>query len=569
MDGLTLAATIAELKCIVGSRIDKIQQPQKDELLLTIHGAAGNKRLLISASPDNYRIHLTDEKQTSPIDAPMFLMILRKYLGSSRIVSIEQFHTDRIVIIGFEAVNELYDLSRFRLICEFMGRHSNIVLVDSNDIVIDSIRRVTPAISTIRVVLPHVKYVFPPIQEKLDPMQATAADFANALSAADRPEKALCTKFYGLSPLVAGELLDALGDGVHSIDELGERIAAFYCDLAAGRATPCIVGRELGKPSYLLPFTPSAGNYRTFPSFCAAIEEFYRLRASNERIKRRTAAISHCISSNIQRIERKIDKFSLSICDYSEIERLKLYGELLIANAYSIRPHSDSARVYNYYCDPPEYVEIPLDGALSVFDNAQQYFKRYRKSKSAYSAAISQRDCALAELDYLSGVSASLELCSTDADLSEIYSELAEQGYIKPHQNSTRSKHKLPPSAPHRFISSDGITIFVGKNNRQNDLLTFKIASPSDLWLHAKDIHGSHVIIKFTNDIPNRTLYEAAVLAAFYSQARLSGNVPIDYTLRKYVKKPSGAKPGMVIYTNQSTVYVAPDRQLVDKLKRD
>lgn len=567
MDGLTLAATVTELKCIVGSRIEKIQQPQKDELLFSIHGAAGNRRLLISASPDNYRIHLTDEKQASPVEAPMFLMLLRKYLSSSRIVSIEQLHSDRIVIIGFESVNELYDLSVFRLVCEFMGRYSNIVLIDSNDNIIDSIRRVTPAMSSVRVILPHVKYKLPPIQDKLDPMQATASDFANAISCSDKPERALCSKFHGLSPLIAGELLNKLQEDSPSADELGIRLADFYSNLAAGRAVPCIVGEEFGKSSHLLPFTPCLGEYRIFSSFCAAIEEFYRSRSENERIKRRTAALEHCISGSIQRIERKIDRFSLAICGYAEIEKLKLYGELIIANAYTIPARASSASVYNYYCDPPEAIEIPLDNTLSVFDNAQQYFKRYRKSKSAYNTAISQRDCALSELEYLKGVSASLELCATDSDLSEVYSELAEQGYLKPHQSAARQKHKLPQAAPYRFISSDGITILVGKNNRQNDTLTFKTAAPSDLWLHAKDIHGSHVIIKCSDTIPERTLHEAAMLAAYYSQARLSGNVPVDYTMRRYVKKPSGAKPGMVVYTNQSTVYVTPDPRLIERLK--
>lgn len=567
MDGLTLAATITELKCIVGSRIEKIQQPQKDELLFSIHGAVGNKRLLISASPDNYRIHLTDEKQASPIDAPMFLMLLRKHLSSSRIVSIEQLHSDRIVVIGFESVNELYDLAAFRLVCEFMGRYSNIVLIDSNDNIIDSIRRVTPTMSSVRVVLPHVKYELPPIQNKLDPMQVTASDFSNALSCCDKPERALSSKFYGLSPQIAGELLNKLQEDSPSTDELGIRLAAFYSNLASGNAVPCIVAEECGKPSHLLPFTPSVGRYQVFPSFCAAIEEFYRSRSENERIKRRIAALEHCVSSSIQRIERKIDKFSLAICDYSEIEKLKLYGELIIANAYMIPVHSSTASVYNYYCDPPEAVEIPLDSTLSVFDNAQQYFKRYRKSKSAYSTAIAQRDCALKELEYLNGVSASLELCVTDSDLSEVYSELAEQGYLKPRQSTVRQKHKLPPAAPYRFLSSNGITILVGKNNLQNDSLTFKTAAPSDLWLHAKDIHGSHVIVKCSDAIPEKTLYEAAVLAAYYSQARLSGNVPVDYTIRRYVKKPSGARPGMVVYTNQSTVYVTPDPLLVEQLK--
>lgn len=563
MDGLTLAASAMELKKLIGGRIEKIQQPEKYELLFSVHSNGISSKILISSSPDNCRLQLTNEKRVSPIDAPMFLMLLRKHLLGARITDVIQPNLDRIVIFQFDALSELSDRTSYRLICEVMGKHSNIILVDAEGNIVDAIRRVSPAMSSVRLILPKLKYEFPPAQEKADPSKAASEDFFRVLCSAVRPEKALSGAFYGLSPGIASLLLAHCGFDAANPMNSAKQLTKFYSNLLEGHFTPCIL--NMGGVNTLLPFAPASGEFRSFESMENAADEFYRTRSQGESVKRRTAALERTISNNIKRLERKMENFSISICEDAEIERLRLYGELLTANMYSLPSRSKTAVVQNYYLDPPENVIIPLDDTLSIADNAQLYFKKYRKSKSAQEAAVVQCDAAASELKYFEGLYSDLAQCLTDSDLEEIRSELVQLGYI---HNSNRKRAKLPQSKPYRYQSSDGIEISVGKNNTQNDRLTFKQSSPEDTWLHTKDIHGSHVIIHKLGEIPDTTLLEAAMLAAFYSQARDSATVPVDYTKRRYVKKPSGAKPGMVIYTNQRTVYVTPERGRIETIKK-
>ncbi len=558
MDGLTLAASVVELRSLIGGRIEKIQQPERFELLFVVHANAVSQRLLISASPDNCRIHITEEKRASPIDAPNFLMLLRKHLQNSRITSIEQPNADRIVIIRFASLTELYDTTEFCLICEIMGKHSNIILTDGNGIILDSVRRVSADMSSMRLILPRLTYEYPPTQTKKDPFLASAKDFSECLSKSDRKDKALSSEFYGLSPSISAMLIDAIiyrcGLTAYDSDEIGRELFHFYEALNGGQAIPCIA--DFGDRNTLLPFTPAIDSFTRFNTMHEAADEFYRLRSQTESIKRRTASIEKILSNNIQRLERKIEKFSMAIGDEAEIESLRLSGELITANLYRIPAHARCIKLENYHVDPPKPMAIELDPMLSASDNAQNYYKRYRKAKSAMETAIIQRDSADQELEYLCGISSDLSRCLNEADFEEIKAELTSQGYIKAAQTK---RSKPPKSKPHRFISSDGIEILVGKNNTQNDKLTFKEARPDNIWLHTKGIHGSHVIVCSEDSIPDRTLFEAAQLAAYYSQARESAQVPVDYTRRKFVKKPSGAKPGMVIYTNQKTLYVNPE----------
>ena len=552
MDGLTLARSVAEIQCLAGGKVEKIQQPEKDELLFVVHSCGKNERLLISASPENCRIQLTEARPASPVDAPIFLMLLRKYLLNARINSIRQPNSDRVVVVEFEALNELRDCTRFFLHCEIMGKHSNIILVDGNGRIVDAVRRVSPSMSSVRLILPKLEYSAPPAQDKLDPAKAAAEDFLNVLSDAPRPDKALSAAFFGLSPSIAALLFDrcaaeAKSRPVHSdaIETVSDCLAGFYRDLLNARTVPCIA------------LLPSGG-----------------------RILRRTAAVERVISNAVQRLERKIEKFNLAICDEAELEKLRHFGELLTANLHALPPRAENAKVLDYYRDPPEYIVIPLDNSVSPADNAQKYYKQYRKGKVARETAVVQRETAVAELSYLRGLHCDLSNCASESDLNEIRQELVEQGLIrdssrrkaergKPSKNGKGAKgSKLPPSRPHKYLSSDGIEIFVGKNNTQNDRLTFKQSAPEDTWLHTKDIHGSHVIIRFAGEIPPKTLEEAAALAAYHSQARGSSAVPVDYTKRRYVKKPSGAKPGSVIYTNQRTLIITPDEDMINSLKK-
>ena len=564
MDGLTLARSVAEIQCLAGGKVEKIQQPEKDELLFVVHSCGKNERLLISASPENCRIQLTEARPASPVDAPIFLMLLRKYLLNARINSIRQPNSDRVVVVEFEALNELRDCTRFFLHCEIMGKHSNIILVDGNGRIVDAVRRVSPSMSSVRLILPKLEYSAPPAQDKLDPAKAAAEDFLNVLSDAPRPDKALSAAFFGLSPSIAALLFDrcaaeAKSRPVHSdaIETVSDCLAGFYRDLLNARTVPCIALLPSGG-RILLPFRPFGLDCREFPTLGAAADEFYRSRAENESIKRRTAAVERVISNAVQRLERKIEKFNLAICDEAELEKLRHFGELLTANLHALPPRAENAKVLDYYRDPPEYIVIPLDNSVSPADN----------------------ETAVAELSYLRGLHCDLSNCASESDLNEIRQELVEQGLIrdssrrkaergKPSKNGKGAKgSKLPPSRPHKYLSSDGIEIFVGKNNTQNDRLTFKQSAPEDTWLHTKDIHGSHVIIRFAGEIPPKTLEEAAALAAYHSQARGSSAVPVDYTKRRYVKKPSGAKPGSVIYTNQRTLIITPDEDMINSLKK-
>ena len=567
MDGLTLTASVSEIKALIGGRIEKIQQPERYELLFVVHAGGETKRLFISSSPDNCRIQLTNEKRTSPIDAPNFLMLLRKHLLGAKVVSIEQPNLDRIVIIRFSTLDELHDEAEYSLVCEIMGKHSNIILVDGSGMIIDAARRVSASMSSVRLILPHLKYEFPPSQDKHDPSAASVSDFKAALESGARLDKALSNNFYGLSPSVAALLIDAVCDysriDPSDTDKLSEGLYGFYRSLSMGSISACIA--NWGGSSTLLPFIPASDDFVRFSSLAEAADEFYRRRSQAESVKRRTASIERVIMNNIQRLERKIEKFSLSIGDEAEIEKLRKCGELITANLYRIPPRANEALLEDYYADPPEIISVELDGSISASANAQAYYKKYRKAKSARESAIVQQAEAMRELEYLSGILSDLSECVTDSDFDEVKSELSSAGYIKLSRNS---RTKLPKSKPYRYVSSDGIDILVGKNNIQNDRLTFKESSPDDIWLHTKDFHGSHVIILSGGEAPDTTLLEAAELAAYYSKARDSGLVPVDYTQRRFVKKPSGAKPGMVIYTNQRTLYVTPSAEKIDKLNK-
>lgn len=572
MDGLTLSAVVFELHSIEGGRIEKVQQPEKDELLISIHTAGGSCRLLISASPENCRIVVTDEKKNSPVDAPAFLMLMRKYLTGAKICTVTQHNGDRIVEIGIETRSELLDTVSLKLICEIMGRHSNIILVDEEGLVIDAIRRVTPSVSSARLVLPHIKYEYPPSREKAEPGKADAADFLSVLKNCVKPESALADRFYGLSPAVAKKLIAALGYPEASNEELAERLFSFYSEFSKGNFTPCIV-KAGGVSLCTLPFIPAADErYEVFDTMSEAVNSFYSVRAAEESIKRRTSSYERIIRNAIAKLEKKLGIFNEAVEDKDETEKLRLYGELITANLYSLPQRASSALVFDYYSDPPKPIEIPLDPLLSPADNAQRYYAKYRKGTLAREHALGMIKSTSEEISYLEELLYTLSCCEGESELNEIRQELVLSGYVKEERakgkNGRAAANKLPPSKPFCFRSRDGIDILVGKNNRQNDKLTFGIASPEDTWLHTKDIHGSHVIIKKGSDVPDNTLYDAAVLAAYYSKARGSANVPVDYTLAKYVKKPSGAKPGMVIYTHQHTVYVTPDAEHVRLLMK-
>lgn len=575
MDGLSLYSAMNELnKRLAGGKIDKIQQTDKEELLLMVRSLGQTYRLLINASAADNRVQLTELKKQAPSEAPMFCMLLRKRIAGGKIVRFEQERLDRVLKISIETYNDLGDLSVFALYCELMGKHSNIILVNEKGVIVDAIKHVGLGMSSVRFVMPGLEYSAPPAQDKQDPSVAAAADFSAALSMAGMSiAKALSNAFFGLSPAVAAQLVARYTDKTECTqlseaerEELAERLAAFYADMAQGKEKASAVLNALGETEAVYPFAIAGGGIKLYDSIGEALDSLYINSDRREWAKRHGASARKVLQNNIERCEKKLALYADALNSGEQMEKCRLYGELLTANLHSLKSGTDTAAVDNYYADPVERIAIPLDRQLTPGENAQRYYKKYQKLKAARDMAIVQREQTLSELNYLEGQLDNLTKCTAENELSELIEELKEQGYIK-RDKGGKKKMKLAASKPMHFVSSTGADIYVGKNNRQNDELTLRFASPNDIWMHTKNIPGSHVIVKGANEQDTATMTEAALLAAYYSRARGSENVAVDYTPRKYVKKPAGAKPGMVIYTTNKTAYVTPSEEAVAGLK--
>ena len=501
-------------------------------------------------------------------------MLLRKRIAGGKIVSVDQPNLDRVLVITIEAQNDLGDLVPYQLISEIMGKHSNIVLVNERGLIVDAIRHVGVGMSNVRLILPGLSYELSPQQAKKNPLTASEADFALALSQEGRIDKRLSGAFFGLAPAMAAALAARVTEktSCESLSEterglLAESLFVFYRAFAAGEFTPTLAVNEFGEPIAVYPFVPAGVLSRPAESIGAAFDAYCAQHDVFERMQRHGASVRRVLQNNIERCEKKLALYAEAMNATESMERCRLYGELLTANMHALRQNGKEAAVLNYYLDPPEMIEIPLDPRFSVGDNAQRYYKKYQKMKAARDMAGAQREQALTELAYLEGQLDNLGKCVSDTELAELVDELREQGYLK-REKGAKKPQKHAATKPMCFASSDGrARIYVGKNNRQNDALTLRFAEGNDIWLHTKNIPGSHVIIKCEGELSEQTLFEAALLAAYYSRARGSENVPVDYTPRKYVKKPAGAKPGMVIYTTNRTAYVTPDEASIKALK--
>lgn len=575
MDGLSLYSAMNELnKRLAGGKIDKIQQTDKEELLLMVRSLGQTYRLLINASAADNRVQLTELKKQAPSEAPMFCMLLRKRIAGGKIVRFEQERLDRVLKISIETYNDLGDLSVFALYCELMGKHSNIILVNEKGVIVDAIKHVGLGMSSVRFVMPGLEYSAPPAQDKQDPSKASADDFSMAMCMVGMSiAKALSNAFFGLSPAVAAQLVARYTDKTECTqlseaerEELAERLAAFYADMAHGKEKASAVLNALGETEAVYPFAIAGGGIKLYDSIGEALDSLYINSDRREWAKRHGASARKVLQNNIERCEKKLALYADALNSEEQMEKCRLYGELLTANLHSLKSGTDTAAVDNYYADPVERIAIPLDRQLTPGENAQRYYKKYQKLKAARDMAIVQREQTLSELNYLEGQLDNLTKCTAENELSELIEELKDQGYIK-RDKGGKKKMKLAASKPMHFVSSTGTDIYVGKNNRQNDELTLRFASPNDIWMHAKNIPGSHVIVKGASEQDTATMTEAALLAAYYSRARGSENVVVDYTPRKYVKKPAGAKPGMVIYTTNKTAYVTPSEEAVAGLK--
>ena len=565
LDGLTLGLIARELDAaLAGGRINKIVQPERDELILTIRAGGENRQLLLSATANCARAHLTQVRKNSPLEPLNLCMLMRKHITGGRVCAVRQLESDRILEIEIEHHDELGDAARKRLICEFMGKHSNLIFVDGNGRIIDSARRVNELISSVREVLPGLRYELPPAHGKIPFDHVEADALYAAMAGMNGPlHRLIAQTISGMSTQTARELaFRATGtEDAHS-EEIDLR-AACECIGAELKRIPDTVAPAVllagdGAPidAVAFPYLSRAHlKSEAFPTISEAMDAFYRTRDRSERIQQKSAALHRALKKNIERCERKLALQQEALLGSQRMEEYRLKGELLTANLHLTQKGARSVEVPNYYEEGTPMLAVELDEKLSPGQNAQKYFKMYQKARNAQTLAAEQIEKTSAELNYLEGQMDNLGKCQEESELFELRAELEKFGYVKANR-SRRQMKQLPPSQPMKFTAPSGRAILVGKNNLQNDKLT-ATAQPNEVWLHAKDMPGSHVII--VGEAPDdETIAYAARLAAAYSKGKASSRVPVDYTLRRYVKKPGGAKPGFVIYTNQRTLFVQP-----------
>lgn len=566
-DGVVAKAITDELnQNITGGRIYKIYQPQKDTLVLHIRSNNRNIKLLLSCNANTARIHMTDMEYENPAAPPMFCMLLRKHLIGGTILKVEFSDYERIIGLLIEADDELGDRSKEKLVIEIMGRHSNIILVNEGGKIIDAIKHVDHDINRVREIMPARDYVLPPSQDKTVPSKLDPHSFALSLQKDERPlSKILLSGILGLSPVICREICVRAGVEPDKAPaymtqtqllSVADTLKQMIEDWQHEKYTPCVVHDSMNKPVDFHAVTLSQyGEVESFPSISAAVDSFYRVREMKEHIRSKCADLMHLVKANLERCEKKIRIHAETLEENADYDKYRLYGELILANIYSLKKGMDRCSLLNYYAEGESYADIPLDENRTPQENAQWYYKKYNKAKNAHAYAGEQLKHSRRELDYLENVLYSLEEADSSESIEEIREELREQGYI--HKTNTRRKN-LPKSEPYSFTSSESYSIWVGRNNTQNDELTLRFAKPGDMWLHTKNIPGSHVIARIPDPIPDKTLLEAAGLAAWFSKARNASRVEVDYTRVKYVRKPSGAKPGMVVYVQYSTVIVDP-----------
>ncbi|MBQ9991127.1 MAG: NFACT family protein [Lachnospiraceae bacterium] len=567
-DGITIACLTKELKNeLSGGRIYKIAQPEPDELLITIKTTGGQKRLVLSASPSLPLAYLTDSNKPSPLTAPGFCMLLRKHLQNGRIVDISQPGLERILEFTIEHLDELGDLCRKRLIVELMGKHSNIIFCTKEGKIIDSIKHISSAVSSLREVLPGREYFIPQTTDKADPLTTDKEEFFSLVYGRNMEVyKSLYTSYTGLSPFMAHQLCAKAGGSCDlSVSALTEEdkenlyraFADLIDHLKKGAFTPVIL-YENNRPVEYSVFPPVSWPreaVRECTSLSLLLSQYYREKETITRIRQKSVDLRKIVQTALERNVKKYDLQLKQMKDTEKRETYKVYGELLTAYGYGAAPGDRSITVNNYYTG--EDLTIPLDPELSAIDNAKKYFERYNKLKRTYEALSTLTLQVKKEIDHLETISAALDIARKEEDLSQIKEELTQTGYIRRKGNQKKPKFT---SKPFHYLSSDGYHIYVGKNNLQNEELTFQFASGNDWWFHAKGMPGSHVIVKSgTEEMPDRVFEEAGRLAAFYSKGRDQEKVEIDYTLKKNVKKPSGSKPGFVVYYTNYSLMIDPD----------
>lgn len=575
-DGITIANIVHELnRNLLDGRINKIAQPETDELLLTIKTPGGQRRLSISASASLPLIYLTEGNKPSPMTAPNFCMLLRKHINNGHITKIWQPKLERIIHFEIEHLDELGDLCKKELIVEIMGKHSNIIFCNEDGTIIDSIKHVSSQMSSVREVLPGRTYFIPDTMEKSDPLSVSFAEFQRVLTEKPMPlSKAVYTSFTGISPVVAEEICYLSGiDSSLTPRELSEdllthlyrQFTLYFEEVSAGHFSPAIYyhGAE-PKEFSALPLTHFSQYIRKeYDSISRLLEDYYAEKNTLTRIRQKSVDLRRVVQTALERNRKKYDLQAKQLRDTENRKKFKVYGELIHTYGYNLEPGAKKLEALNYYTN--EMITIPLDSTKTPQENALKYFEKYNKQKRTFEALTSLIEETRDDISYLESVSNALDIALSEDDLTQIKEELIESGYIR--RKFTKKKVKIT-SKPFHYLSSDGYHIYVGKNNLQNEELTFHFASGNDWWFHAKGIPGSHVIVKTNGEeLPDRTFEEAGKLAAYYSKNRGSEKIEIDYIEKKHVKKPKGGKPGFVVYYTNYSLMIDSDISQIKQLE--
>lgn len=579
LDGITLGLVKNELSgYILGSKIDKIHQPSKNELVLILRTRNGGYRLYLSCDGQSPRVHLTRYNLENPKVPPMLCMLLRKRLCGATLINIRQVNNDRIIIFEFDGTTEIGDKTTYYLVCEIMGQRSNIILCDAEYKIIDSVKRIDEEKSSVREILPGLRYELPPMQEKCNIHIESSALITEKILV--NPEKmlskAILETVEGLSPIVAREIAyrTVYGDKQVGLlldiekERLENEINIIKKDIVNNKSFYMLISPD--KLPFDFSFTDirqygSALTKKQYGSISELLDDFYFEKDKINRTKRKAADLFKLLNSAIERTTRKINNRRIELEKSENREQIRIYAELITANQYRITEKSSVYKLENYY-DNNNLIDIPVNPALSPLQNAQKYFKEYKKAVNAEKMLYHLIDEGEQELVYLDSVLDNLSRAETEREISEIRDELEQGGYVKIKKGNKQKKEKALP--PIEYASSDGFKILVGRNNVQNDVLTLKTAMNYDMWLHIQKYAGSHtIIVADKKEITETAIYEAACIAAYHSKAKDSSSVAVDYTLVKNVKKPTGAKPGKVIYNTYNTVYVTPEKDFVEKLK--
>ena len=568
-DGITIANIVTELnQTITGGKINKIAQPENDELIITIKNQRKQYRLFLSASASLPLIYLTETNKPSPLTALNFCMLLRKHIGSGKIIAIEQPGMERIIRFTIEHLNELGDLCTKYLIVEIMGKHSNIIFCNEEDQIIDSIKHVSAHMSSVREVLPGRPYFIPETQSKLNPFVLTEEIFQEKIF--PRPvnvAKAIYTSITGISPLMAEEVCYRAGidggiptDGLEDVERvhLAHTFLRMVDDIRDGHFEPNIIYKGKEPVEFACFPLSQYQDYRavSYPSIFPVLETYYAEKNIVTKMRQKTVDLRKIVQNALERNVKKYQLQQKQLKDTEKKEKYRVWGELLNTYGYEVEPGAKSMEALNYYTN--EMIQIPLDETMTPQENAKKYFDKYSKLKRTKEALDTLLQETGDEIKHLESIAASLDIASSEEDLVQIKEEMMEYGYVK--RKNTGGKKVKVTSRPYHYISSDGYDIYVGKNNFQNDELSFKFASGNDWWFHAKGQPGSHVIVKSKNEeLPDRTFEEAGKLAAYYSKGRQAPKVEIDYTQKKNLRKPTGGKPGFVVYYTNYSLLIEPD----------